>query len=196
MGLPRHKNVLLFMLGNFLCVDAFNATIVGYAAYVENVMGLERPQIMLCMIPFGLSALCMGVLGGRLSDYFGSRPTLLSAAASAGLAIFACSFVTSPYVFFPVFILMGGYGLSTIWIAGRKLLLTLSPSGQVGKYFGLYNVGHKLSIIGILLFGLLADLHIPSIPAGGYRLGLLVQLVSMTAGAILIWKVKVHDATG
>ena len=195
-GLPRHKNVLYFMLGNFLCVDAFNATIFAYAPYVENVLGMDRQEIMIWMVVFGVVALVMGVIGGRLSDYFGSRPTLLSAAASAGLAIVICSLVTRKYVFLPVFIVMGGYGLSTIWVAGRKLLLTLAPPGQVGKYFGLYNVGHKLSIIGIFLFGMLADLDIPAIPAGGYRAGLLVQVVAMAAGAILIWKVKVHDATG
>ena len=195
-GLPRHKNVLYFMLGNFLCVDAFNATIFAYSPYVENVLGMGRKEIMFWMIIFGLSALLMGIAGGRLSDYVGSRSALLTAIASAGLAIVICSMVTSKYVFLPVFIVMGGYGLSTIWVAGRKMLLTLSPPGQVGKYFGLYNVGHKLSIIGIFLFGMLADLDISSIPAGGYRLGLLVQVVSMTAGGVLIWKVKVHDATG
>jgi len=83
-----------------------------------------------------------------------------------------------------------------VWVAGRKLLLTLVPAGQVGKYFGLYNVGHKLSMMGMVLFGILADLRIGGSAAGGYRAGLLVQLVSMGVGLALIGSVEVPGARG
>jgi len=194
-ALPRHKNMLLFLLGNFLCVDAVNATIFCFATYIENVLGVSRPIIMLWTIVFSLSAFGMGVLGGWLSDRFGSRRIMLSAGLSFTAAVVVCAAFVSPWVFFPSFVLLGGYGLANTWVAGRKMLLSLAPAAQIGKYFGLYNVGHKLSIIGTLLFGLLADLEIPWAHAGGYRAGLLVQSVSMAAGILLIWKVKLSDAT-
>jgi MFS-type transporter involved in bile tolerance (Atg22 family) len=59
----------------------------------------------------------------------------------------------------------------------------------VGKYFGLYNVGHKLSMIGPVAFGLIADINIPSIHAGGYRLGMLVQAALPAIGLYCIYKV-------
>jgi len=195
-ALPRHRNMLCFLLGNFFCVDAVNATIFAYAPYVENVLGIGRSQIMFWMVPFSLSALGLGVLGGRLSDLLGSRIAMISAALSFILAVLICALFATPWAFFPAFIVLGGYGLSTIWVAGRKMLVSLAPRGQVGKYFGLYNVGHKLSMIGIVLFGIMADLELPWVRAGGYRAGLLVQIISMTLGVALIWKVKLDDASG
>ena len=195
-ALPRHRNVLLFLLGNFFCVDAVNATIIGYAPYVKNVLGLTDTATLAWLIPFALCALALGVIGGRLSDRFGSRCAMISAAVCFFIATLICALARSPWVFFPAFLLLGGYGLATVWVAGRKMLLSLVPAGQVGKYFGLYNVGHKLSMIGIVLFGVLADVHVGGAPDGGYRAALLVQLFSMSVGLILISKVDVHDATG
>jgi len=77
--LPRHRSVLFFLLGNFFCVDAVNATIFGYAPYLANVFGLGRRAIMLWLIPFSLCAFALGVAGGRLSDRFGARPTMMAA---------------------------------------------------------------------------------------------------------------------
>ena len=192
-ALPRHRNMLLFLLGNFFCVDAVNATIIGYAPYVENVFGLPRQLIMLWMIPFGLCALCLGVLGGKLSDRFGSRPTMMSACLCFMAATLICGLARSTALFFVAFLVLGGYGLSTVWVAGRKMLLSLAPPGQIGKYFGLYNVGHKLSMIGMVLFGVLADIPIGGTIAGGYRAGVLAQLVCMGVGFILISKVSLKD---
>jgi len=195
-SLPRHRNILLFLLGNFFCVDALNATIIGYAPYVKNVLHLSDTAVLAWMVPFALCALLLGVLGGRLSDRFGSRRMMMCAAACFIATSVICALSRSAWTFFPAFLVLGGFGLSTIWVAGRKMLLSLVPAGQVGKYFGLYNVGHKLSMIGIVLFGILADLPIGGTPEGGYRAGLLVQVISMGVGLVLISKVKVDDATG
>lgn len=187
-ALPRHPAMLYFLLGNFLCVDALNAAIGAYAPYTENVLGLGRREILLWMIPFSVSALLLGILSGRLSDRFGAGRVMLSAAGGYIVAVVVCGVSSTRLPFYGAFILFGGYGLSTIWVAGRKMLLDLCPPGQVGKYFGLYNVGHKLSMVGILLFGLLADVDVPGLEAGGYRAGLLIQVVTMAAGAACILK--------
>lgn len=192
-ALPRHRSVMLFLLGNFLCVDALNACIFAYAPYVVNVFGLTKRAALLWMIPFSLGAFALGALGGRLCDALGSRVTLLSAGLCMLGAIIVCSVAGSFAVFMTAFILLGGYGLATTWVAGRKMLVELVPPGQIGKFFGLYNVGHKLSMIGVVVFGLLADLHIRGVPAGGYRVGLLVQVVLFTVGLMCIYKVETPD---
>ncbi len=192
-ALPRHKPVLLFLLGNFLCVDALNAGIVAYAPYVVNVFGLDGRQAGLWIMPFALAAALFGALGGKLTDTFGARKTLISAGvATLGALVVGATARTFP-VFIVGFILLGGYGLSTIWVSGRKMLVELVPPGQIGKYFGLYNIGHKLSIIGAVVFGLMADVRIPGIPSGGYRVGMLLQIVLLSIGLICIYKVKPQD---
>ena len=187
--LPRHKPVLLFLLGNFFCVDALNTGIVAYAPYVVNVFGLDKGRAGLWLVPFSLGAAALGFMGGKLADRFGGRRTMLSAGISVAAALVIGAMAQSFAVFMASFILLAGYGLSTIWVAGRKLLLELAPPGQVGKYFGLYNVGHKLSMVGAVVFGLMADTTIKGIPAGGYRLGLLLQLFLLSAGMVCIYMV-------
>ncbi len=192
-ALPRHKPVLLFLVGNFLCVDALNAGIFAYARYVMAVFGLDKMATLLWMMPFSLGALCLGTLGGKLCDAFGSRRVLLSAGLCVLAAMLIGSMASSFAVFMVSFVILGGYGLSTTWVAGRKMLVELVPPGQIGKYFGLYNVGHKLSMIGVVVFGLVADLDIGGIPAGGYRLGLLLQIVLLSFGLACIYNVEMPD---
>jgi MFS-type transporter involved in bile tolerance (Atg22 family) len=80
------------------------------------------------------------------------------------------------------------------------MLIHLVPPGQLGKYFGLYNVGRKLSVIGVITFGVLADLELPDVTilghtlnAVGPRLGMLVQVVLLSLGILLIYKVDMGD---
>jgi hypothetical protein len=51
-------------------------------------------------------------------------------------------------------------------------------------------------MVGMLLFGLIADIDVSGVEHGGYRLALAVQIVTMAAGLVLIWLVRVDDATG
>jgi UMF1 family MFS transporter len=192
-ALPRHRPALLFLLGNFFMVDSLNTGIIAAAPYMVNVFGVARSDAMLYLIPFSLGAGILGALGGRLADSFGARRTMLAAGGCVMAAIVVGAVTTSFVLFIVVFVLLGGFGLANIWVAGRKLLIELVPPGQIGKYFGLYNVGHKLSMIGAVAFGLLADVRISSIPAGGYRLGLLSQTVLLAAGIACIWRVKVEN---
>ncbi len=192
--LPRHKAVLLFLLGNFFLVDSLNTGIVAATPYMVHVFGLDEQQAMLWLIPFSLGAGLLGVTGGRLTDAVGPRRMLLAAGGCVAVAITVAGLTRSFALFMTVFVILGGFGLANIWVAGRKLLLELAPPGQVGKYFGLYNVGHKLSMIGAVTFGLLADIRVPGVPAGGYRLGLLFQLVLLSVGMVCIYKVRPADA--
>jgi MFS family permease len=158
-----------------------------------HVFGLDKQQAMLWLIPFSLGAGVLGAAGGRLADAVGPRRTLLAAGACVAVAIVVSALATSFALFMSVFIVLGGFGLANIWVAGRKMLVELVPEGQVGKYFGLYNVGHKLSMVGAVTFGLLADVRIPGVHAGGYRLGLLFQLLLLSAGMVCIYKVGPLD---
>ena len=187
--LPRHRAVLLFLLGNFFLVDTLNTGIIAVSPYMVHVFGLEKQTAMLWLIPFSLGAGILGALAGWIADAAGPRRTMLGAGLCVGVSVVVGAFAPHFAVFMPVFVLVGGFGLAGIWVAGRKLLVQIVPDGQVGKYFGLYNVGHKLSMFGAVAFGLLADLEIPGVHAGGYRLGLLAQLLFLTVGLVCIYKV-------
>ncbi|MFO8007574.1 MAG: MFS transporter [Candidatus Brocadiia bacterium] len=187
--LPRHRRVLLFLVGNFFLVDTLNVGIIAAAPYVVHVFGLEKQTAMLYLIPFSLGAAALGTVGGKMADAVGARRTMLTAGICVLVALVVSAATRQFALFLPVFVILGGYGLASIWVAGRKLLVELVPEGQLGKYFGLYNVGHKLSVIGAVLFGLLADLRIGGSPTAGYRLGLLVQVPFVLIGLVCIYRV-------
>jgi len=199
-GLPRHRPVLLFLVGNFLCVDSLNTGVFTCVPYMVGVFGLEKSKALLWLVPFSVAAFALGALGGRLADVFGPRRTFLSACACVFVTIGVTVWTTSFAVFIGTFIVLGGYGLSTIWAAGRKMLIALVPPGQLGKYFGLYNVGRKFSLIGLLAFGVLSDLELPDLTIlghvldkMGYRLGMAFQSLLLIVGTWCIWRVKMDN---
>ncbi len=185
----RDRRVLLFLVGNFFLVDTLNVGIIAAAPYMVHVFGLAKQTAMLYLIPFSLGAAALGAAGGKVADAIGARRTMLSAGGCVLVALVVSAAARRFALFLPVFVILGGYGLASIWVAGRKLLVELVPQGQLGKYFGLYNVGHKLSVIGAVLFGLLADVRIAGHPTAGYRLGLLVQVPFVLIGLVCIYKV-------
>jgi hypothetical protein len=51
-------------------------------------------------------------------------------------------------------------------------------------------------MIGPVVFGLMADVHMRSLQAGGYRLGLLLQLFLLCTGLMCIYKIGEPDQRG
>ena len=80
-------------------------------------------------------------------------------------------------------VLFGAMGLAGIWTAGRKVLLSLAPRDRVGEFFGLYGVTMKLSVVGALTFGLVAD-------SLGMKAALLTQLLPLGLGLVLLHNVE------
>jgi UMF1 family MFS transporter len=201
--LPRHRHVMLFLIGNFLCVDALNTGIVAASPFMVHVHGMSEERALLWFIPFTLCAVALSYLGGRLTDRFGPRRTMIAAALCIMASVAVAAFSPSFAVFIVTFMVLGGFGLSTTWVAGRRLLVRLVPEGQVGKYFGLYDVGRKLALFGLIFFAVLADLLPLDIQIGGivwrslgHRLGLLALVPLLAAGIWCLSKVDVSQGRG
>jgi MFS-type transporter involved in bile tolerance (Atg22 family) len=92
----------------------------------------------------------------------------------------------------------GVIGLAGIWTAGRAALLELVPEDRVGAYFGIYGMATKLSVVGSLTYGFVADYVISThaavgedavavAKAAGHRTALGVQLIPLAIGLVLIF---------
>jgi UMF1 family MFS transporter len=77
-------------------------------------------------------------------------------------------------------IVIGGCALAGIWTIGRKILVVIAPPEQLGRYFGLYGLTLKVSTVGSLTFGVLADVL-------SYRWALGSLLVYITLGALFLF---------
>ncbi len=155
--LPSHRSMLYFLLGNFFCLDAVNTTIIFYSEYLIHARGIPGSKVDLCLIAVQLSALCFSLWIGRRVDRTGSRAMLLWVTVVWIIAI-ALVLLTGSYPVVLLASVIGGFGLGGIWVAGRTMLLELSPPQRVGEFMGLYGMTGKFSAVGALAFGLLADL--------------------------------------
>jgi UMF1 family MFS transporter len=155
--LPSHRSMLYFLLGNFFCLDAVNTTIIFYSEYLIHARGFPGRKVDLCLIAVQLSALCFSLWIGRRVDRAGSRPMLLWVTV-VWIVVIGLVLLTGSYPVVLLASVIGGFGLGGIWVAGRTMILELSPPQRVGEFMGLYGMTGKFSAVGALAFGLLADL--------------------------------------
>lgn len=211
VGLPRHRALMFFLIGNFLLVDALNTailyfgdvtkqlfepaaaagrlTLFGHVYKGEGALDtfLQHVGLILtvCAIIFGV------VIGQWANRGSGLRPMRASAwclaFALVGGAITGGK-TAEGYVL--TLVLFGAVGLAGIWTAGRKVLLVLAPPDQVGEYFGLYGITTKLSVIGSTVFGIVNDLF-------GPRIAMVSQAGFLVGGLVFLYLVRIAaDAVG
>jgi len=196
--LPRQRALAWFLLGNFCLVDVINTAILFFAKFTEQnfaasiaagtceLFGLsfsgsdaearEKAATTLVSVLglfFSGLALPFGVAIGRWTD---RAPLQVMAAgatalliALAGGAWFGGSSVVG---YLLTLVLFGSFGLVAAWTAGRKVVLLLAPKDRIGQYFGLYGITLKLSVLGGLVYGLVADAY-------GAKAAMLVQAVPL-----------------
>lgn len=158
-SLRRDRVLLFFFVGNFLCVDTVNTAIAYFATFMERVFD-RGPETLAAQVLLGslnVLAVGAGLFTGWLADRKGGVPVIVFSALMLGVALTTCA-VTTDFTLFAIALLgPGTTGLAGIWTAGRKALLEFAPPERVGEYFGLYGVTTKLSVLGSLSYGIIAD---------------------------------------
>lgn len=202
--LPRHRALWWFLLGNFCCVDVLNTAIQFFGDYVKDAFqaqyaastltwfgmrfGPEAGSMVAFLGMLGLAfsglAFAFGLLVARWTDRHPLAVLRISALglglALAGGAWFGGGDTTA----FTITLVGGGaLGMAGIWTAGRKLLLELAPRDRVGEFFGLYGITVKVSVVGSVLYGVIAD-H------WGSRTALLAQCVPLLLGIACLGMVR------
>lgn len=209
--LPRHRPVLFFLLGNFFLVDVLNTAILFFGDYVKQVygeraaagglalFGLEFGQgemiVFLAVLALLLSglALVFGIVLGMFTDRHPLGVMRLSGCALGLALVGGALFGGGSTTGFVLTLVVGGaLGLAGIWTAGRKLLLLLAPPEHAGQYFGLYGITVKVSVLGCMVYGSLAD-------TSGPQVALLAQTVPLLLGLFFLFLVRLpapRDAGG
>ena len=197
--LPKRRPLMWFLIGNFCAVDVLNTAILFFAAFVTRsfagmaesgelvLLGATIANINTFKIITGLAvtmaAFAFAIALGYLADRVGSTRAFTVAIAFlalglAGAALFAGE---HPFLFIVVMCGCGGVGLAGIWTAGRKILIELVPREQVGRYFGLYGITNKVSVIGSTVFGLMMDVF-------GPRIAILSQVLPLLMTFFCVYK--------
>ncbi len=193
-SLPSHKALMLFLIGNFLCMDGLNTTIVCATRTLTEVMGLDKEAFTKVLLGFSVTALAVGLVLGKLIDVIGSWKTFYISGAAFTVALIVCSLVQQKAIFIGTFIALGPIGLAGIQAAGRKILIELAPPEKIGEYFGLFGLTNKVSALGVLIFFIITD------ALGGdafaFRIGLAFLLLFVVPGIICVaFAGKAHRRT-
>lgn len=172
-SLPAQPALMWFLIANFWAVDVLNTAILFFGRFLKDaflpmaergelvLMGKSLTNIDTFMIIGGIAvnvpALFFGLGMGYLADRYGSRKMFFISIAALSLGLTGAGIFGGwePTGFLFSICLCGGVGLAGIWTVGRKLLIQLVPRELVARYFGLYGITNKVSVVGSTVFGLM-----------------------------------------
>lgn len=224
-NIKENKNLFQFIVARFFYLDAINTLIAFMAIYVTAILGEEVAKteaLNLVGISFTGTemVLIFGILSALFSAFFygwmvtkiGPKITLLIILAIWSAALVWAVLGTEIVEFYGVAILAGS-ALGGTWTADRVLLTRIAPAGQVGQFFGLYQmVGRLSAVIGPLLWAsvtaaqwiLVAKIFnwigtdrvsdqiisLTALESSRMRIALVALLVLLIVGVIVLRKVK------
>ena len=207
-SLPQHRPLMWFLLGNFCLVDVLNTAILYFADFTEDVFaeaaqgegfslfGMRyvgedgtRSYMYLAGLALNVLALVFGVTIGRWTD---RAPLTVMRTSGVALLFAVVGGVVlgghSPLGYLLSLVLLGAFGLTGIWTAGRKIVVQLAPPDRVGQYFGLYGITVKLSVVGALIYTLVKS-------GAGPRPAMLAQTTQLLLGLVCLFMVRVPKTT-
>ena len=179
----RRPLLVRFLIGRTLYSMAGGAIAIFMAIYLTVQLGYssgEKDRILLVAI---LGAIAGGLLWGRVVDAIGARTALLTilavwcvalaaiAASGFGLLANETLWVSGP---------LAGFALGGTWASDRPLMAALSPSAQLGQFFGLYGLAGRLAgLLGPLVWTLVSQVLGLGRPAALLTLLVLVAVAMM-----------------
>ena len=179
-SLGKNPPLLFFFIGNFFVVDAMNTMIFWLVIYMAKVFNPPQNYLLITYLTFNFTAFLFGFVAGKLTDRWNAHKVLLLAALSLFVTVVLLVLMKSFWAFVILSLTGGSFGFSAAWTAGRKRVIEWSPGGEVGEYFGLYNLTTKISVVGSLIFSILADRF-------GFRPALLSLAFPSGLGIIFLW---------
>ena len=204
--LPRHRALMWFLVGNFCLVDVLNTAVLYFADFTVAVFRAqaEAGQLSLLGATFGadndlagfkgVTGLCLNVLalvyGVTIGAWTDRAPLAVMRASAVALLLALIGGAVfgghSALGYLLTLVALGAFGLTGIWTAGRKIVVLLAPPDQVGRFFGLYGITVKLSVVGSVVYGVVSD-------AWGSKPAMLAQSAQLLLGLACLYMVRLPD---
>lgn len=206
-GLPKHPDMLYFLLARMLYSDGLSAIFAFGGIYGAAVFGWQAMELGLFGIVLTLTGIVGALAGGVLDDRVGPKTVIVAAllvliAGALGIlsvdkthvlfgvevapkAAGSAPFSSTGERVFLAFAMVIGIVAAPVQAASRSLLARLAPPDKVTQFFGLFAFSGKVTAF-------LAPLLIASVTAasGSQRLGMGAVLVFLIAGMALMLPVR------
>jgi MFS family permease len=143
----QQRNVLWLLLVRLLFLGAYNATLIALG-YFRRSQGLSdtaaTDTVFIATVIVGVSTALAALPGGRLSDRFGRRAVIWTAAVIAGLGLAGVVVAPTPQLAVAAWIPFG-IGMGTFLSADWALMSDVIPKATAGRYMGILNAGTAMA---------------------------------------------------
>ena len=186
----QHSNLFRFLIGRFMYMEAINTVTSFYVLYLINVGGFEDTEAQTMIIGVVVIAIFASWATGYLVSKFGPKRVLITALIGWTALAIAAVIADSKFAFWAVAVTMGFFWAAP-QISDRVLLTYLSPNGQIGEFFGLFQMSGRLSaVIGPALWGL-TTWALSETGELAYRIALGTLVIFLIAGFLTLRGVQV-----
>jgi MFS family permease len=157
----QERDVLWLLLVRLLFLGAYNATLiaVGYFRRSHAMSSTDADAtVFLATAIVGVSTALAAIPGGRLSDRFGRRPVIWTAALIAGVGLVGVAVAPTPALAVASWVPFG-IGMGTFLSADWALMSDVIPKHTAGRYMGILNAGTAMAgPVFIIVAGPVQDL--------------------------------------
>jgi UMF1 family MFS transporter len=207
--LPRHANILVFLVARMIFIDGLTAIFQFGGIYAASIFGwqaLEQSQFAIVLVFVGVIG---ALLGGFLDDRIGAKPVIVCSLLVVIVGAVGLLSVDKTHVLFQIPVAAkaqnGGvfsspgeqvfllFAIALAAVAApaqascRSLLARLAPPEQVSQFFGLFAFsGKATAFLAPGVIGLVTTL------AGSQRVGLATVLAFLGAGLLAMSFVREH----
>lgn len=201
--LPRHGNVMTFLIARMIFVDGLSAIFAFGGIYGASLFGWQAFELGMFGIILTVAAMLGAAAGGFVEDRIGAKAVIMLSLVIAIMATVgilsvtrdsvlfyltvapkapgASLFSTAGEVWFLVFAVLVGMVAGPLNASSRSLLARLAPPDKLTQFFGLFAFSGKLtSFFAPLAIGFMTQ------ATGNQRLGVAVVLVFLYHGLILM----------
>jgi predicted MFS family arabinose efflux permease len=143
----QQRDVLWLLLVRLLFLGAYNATLiaVGYFRRSHGMADADADAtVFLATAIVGVSTALAAIPGGRLSDRYGRRPVIWSAAAIAAAGLLGVAVAPSPELAVASWVPFG-VGMGIFLSADWALMADVIPKETAGRYMGILNAGTAMA---------------------------------------------------
>lgn len=190
-----HRPILLFLLANVIFSDAINTITLFMSVYLRRVVGFQAVELDKFLILSIGGAFAGAALCGRAIRRWGARSAMFAVLWGWLAALGATIAAQGPGPFWIIGPITGMCFGGT-WVAGKTLVVLLSPAQKLGEFFGLYGLTEKFTaVLGPLLWGVTVS-GVSRIASEqiGYRLAVFQLLVFVAVGMALFQRVPMTSS--
>ena len=185
----RHKNLFRFIAARFLYMEAINTVSSFYVIYLVSVNAFTEDEARDMVVRLLMVAVVSSIIAGFLVSRYGSKKVLTVALVGWTTVVVASALVNATWMFWVVGAVTGCFW-GAPQIADRVMLTRLAPEGQLGEFFGLFQMSGRLSaVVGPALWGLTTTTLI-GLGEWRYRVAMLLVSLFLIGGFALLLAVR------